>query len=252
MARKPARPTPQRSPQNNASEGGVAPESPHSDREKIIAALMRLLAEMPFEEIGVAEIAAGAGVSLAELRDRFSSKLAILAAYTKTVDRKVLAGDEAELAEEPARERLFDVLMRRIEALAPEREAIRSLMRSARRHPGLALALNAMAVNSQHWMLAAANIPAAGPLGRVRAQGLAVLFARVLRTFVGDDDPGLARTMAALDRALASGQRWSGFLDDLCHLAPRRSCLPGFRRRERRADSGRDRGHDGEEDVVSF
>jgi AcrR family transcriptional regulator len=252
MARKPAKRTPQRSPRSNASEEGAAPESPRSDRDKIIAALMTLLAEMPFEEIGLADIAAGSGVSLAELRGQFASKLAILAAHIKRIDREVLAGGEADIAEEPARERLFDVLMRRIEALAPEREAIRSLMRSARRHPGLALALNARAVNSQHWMLAAANIRVAGPLGRVRAQGLALLFARVLRTFVDDDDPGLARTMAALDRALASGQRWSGFLDDLCHLTPRRSCLPGFRRREHRADFGRDHGRDGEEDVISF
>ena len=54
------------------------------------------------------------------------------------------------MAEEPARERLFDVLMRRLEALAPYKEAVRSLLRSARRNPGLALALNAMAVRSQH------------------------------------------------------------------------------------------------------
>jgi AcrR family transcriptional regulator len=246
MARRPATRPPQRSPQHNASADGAAPDGPRGERDKIIAALMTLLAEMPFEEIGLHDLAAGAGVSLAELRGEFSSKLAILAAYIKAIDRKVLAGGEAELAEEPPRERLFDVLMRRIEALVPEREAIRSLMRSARRHAGLALALNAMAVNSQQWMLAAANIPAAGPLGRVRAQGLALLFARVLRTFVDDDDPGLARTMAALDRALASGQRWSGFLDDLCRLAPRRSCMPGSRRRERRSDYSRD----GEEDAI--
>ena len=49
----------------------------------------------------------------------------------------------------------------------------------------------------------------------VRAQGLALLFASVLRTWVDDDDPGQARTLAALDRALSSGQRWAGLLDDL-------------------------------------
>jgi hypothetical protein len=55
------------------------------------------------------------------------------------------------------------------------------------------------------------------------------LFASVLRTWVDDEDPGLARTMAALDRALARGQRWSGFLDDVlwipgavCRVRPRR------------------------------
>jgi hypothetical protein len=63
----------------------------------------------------------------------------------------------------------------------------------------------------------------------VRAQGLALLFGSVLRTWINDEDPGLARTMAALDRALARGQRWSGLLDDLlripaavCHVRPRR------------------------------
>ena len=86
--------------------------------------------------------------------------------------------------EEPARERLFDVLMRRLEALAPYKEAVRSLMRSARRNPGLALALNAMAVRSQQWMLEAAGIGASGPHGALRAQGAALMFARVLSGLV--------------------------------------------------------------------
>jgi hypothetical protein len=79
------------------------------------------------------------------------------------------------------------------------------------------------------------DIAAAGPRGMIRAQGLAVLFAGVLRTFVGDDDPGHAKTMAALDRALARGQRWSGFLDDLCAI-PKRVCGTRSRRRRRDAD----------------
>ena len=86
------------------------------------------------------------------MRAEFGSTLAIVAAHIKDIDRAVLAGGGADMAEEPARERLFDVLMRRLEALAPYKEAVRSLLRSARRNPGLALALNAMAVRSQQWM----------------------------------------------------------------------------------------------------
>ena len=48
-----------------------------------------------------------------------------------------------------------------------------------------------------------------------------MLFASVLRTWVDDDDPGQARTMAALDRALARGQRFVGLLDDLCAIPSR-------------------------------
>jgi len=206
-------------------------------RERIIAAFMALLAEKQIERIDLAEIAKRAEVSLADLRGEFSSAIAILAAHMKDVDRAVLRGGDGDMAQEPPRERLFDVLMRRLEAHAPHREAVRSLTRSAAFNPGLALALNSLAVQSQQWMLAAAAIPASGPKGMVQAQGLALLYASVLRTWLNDTDPGLARTMAALDSALARGQRWSGMLDDLLSV-PSRLCPTRTRRRPRRDDAG--------------
>jgi len=147
----------------------------------------------------------------------------------------VLAGGSADMTEEPARERLFDVLMRRLEALAPYKEAVRSLLRSARRNPGLALALNAMAVRSQQWMLEATGIGASGPRGCLRAQGAALMFARVLSVWFDDDEPGLDRTMAALGRGLSSAERWAGFLDDLCSLP--KCIMRGPRRRRRRDEA---------------
>ena len=216
MARKPTRGAPE------------LPPPSRTDREKIIDALMALLAERPFDEIGFGDIAGRSGLTLAQCRAEFSSTIAVLGAHIKEIDRKVLVGGEGDMAEEPPRERLFDVLMRRLEALAPYRVAIRSLLRSASYNPGLALALNGFAVRSQQWMLTAAGIDAAGPRGLIRAQGLALLYARVLQVWLRDDDPGLARTLAALDRELARGQRWAGFLDDLCRFVPTRC-----RRRDR-------------------
>jgi AcrR family transcriptional regulator len=217
MARTPRRPA---TPKQQAA----------SEREQVIEAFLALLADKPMEEIGFGEIAARAEVPLAQLRILFGSKLAILAAHIKEIDRQVLGSIGADMAEEPPRERLFDVLMRRLEVLAPHKAAVRSLRRSAQRNPGLALALNSMAVRSQQWMLSAADIPASGPKGALRAQGLAALYASVLRTWLDDEDEGLARTMAALDRALGRGQRLAGFLDDLfgiparlCRLRPRRT-----------------------------
>jgi AcrR family transcriptional regulator len=232
MARKPAKKSPQSS---GAASGGAAPSG---DRDKIIAGFLALLAEKRIEQIGFAEIAETAGVSLAQLRGEFGSNLAMLAGHLKAVDRAVLGEDFSDMAEEPPRERLFDVLMRRLEILAPHRAAVGSLLRSAGRNPPLALALNRLAVQSQQWMLTAADIGAAGPRGMVRAQGLALLFATVLRTWVNDDDPGLARTMAALDRALARGQRAVGLLDDLCQV-PTRICRMRnrWRRRQRPEDT---------------
>jgi len=229
MARKP------RSQKDAPKSAPVLPPPGGTDRDNIIAAFMALLAEKPFEDVGFGDICKRAGVTLAVARGEFGSTLAILAAHAKALDRKVLAGDENDMAEEPPRERLFDVLMRRIEAMAPYRDATRSLLRSAARNPGLAFALNGLALRSQRWMLTAADIDAAGPRGLIRAQGLAMLFASVLRTWVDDADEGLAKTMAALDRALGRGQRWSGMLDDLCRFSPGR-CLRRRRRRDEHED----------------
>jgi len=242
MASKSARKSAPRSGRRSARKSaalssGRQAAAPAGDREKIIAAFLDLLAGKPIERIGFAEIAEASGVSLAQLRSEFPSTLAILAAHVKTVDRAVLIEDFGDVEEEPARERLFDVLMRRIEILAPHREAVRSLLRSARRNPPLAFALNGLAVRSQQWMLTAAGIGASGPRGMIRAQGLAALFGGVLRIWIHDDDPGLARTMAALDRALARGQRFVGLIEDLCGIPARICRLRPRRRRDSSEDT---------------
>lgn len=216
--------------QSKASPSAQPPRS-GSDRDKAVDALMELLAEHPFEEIGLAEVAGRAGLKLSQLRAEFGSVLAIYAAHVKGIDRIVLAGGDEDMAQEPPRERLFDVLMRRLEALAPYKEAVRSMMNSARRNPALAVALNAIAVRSQAWMLEAAGISAAGPRGALRAQGAALMFARVVAVWLKDEEEGADRTMAALDRGLASAERWDGFVGDLCALP---ACiLRGPRRRRR-------------------
>jgi AcrR family transcriptional regulator len=222
MARKTKRP----------SKASSAPARGTTDRDKAIDALMALLAEHPFEGIGLAEVAGRAGIKLSQLRAEFGSTLVIFGAHMKAIDAVVLDGCDAEMAEETVRERLFDVLMRRLEALGPYKDAVRSIMRSARRNPGLALALNAMALRSQKWMLEAAGIGTSGARGALRAQGAALMFGRLLGVWIDDDEEGLDRTMAALDRGLSSAARWAGFVDDLCSIP--RCVMRGPRRRRRR------------------
>jgi AcrR family transcriptional regulator len=235
MARRPPR-RPASTPRNISGSDKPA-------RERVIAALLALLEDKPFEEIGLPELATTAGLTLAELRAEYSSTLAVLAAWIKETDRAVLAGGDADMAEEPPRERLFDVLMRRLEVLTPSKGAIRSLARSARRHPSLALALNGIAVRSQQWMLAAADLPSSGPRGMMRAQGLAMIFGSVLRTWLNDEDEDLAATMAALDRALGRGEHLAGLLDDMCAI-PAALRAAGERLRSRRRAPRRDEGED--------
>jgi AcrR family transcriptional regulator len=198
-------------------------------REKILGAFLTLLAEKRFERIELSEVARLANVSLADLRGEFGSTFDIVASFMRETDKKVLSGGEQltldpELADQSARDRLFDVLMRRFEALAPHREAVRSLYRSARTNPQLAMGLNKLAVRSQQWMLSSAGIGSSGMIGGMRAQALAGFFARAMQTWLDDEDPGLARTMASLDRQLATAERLAGFAREMCRFVP--GCRP--------------------------
>lgn len=192
----------------------------NTHRDAVVSAFMALLAEKRFNEIDLNAVAGKAGVSLADLRGEFGSTFDMLAAFYRDVDKKVLAANDPDMAGAPGRERLFDVLMRRIETVKPYKAALQSLAQSAQRDPSLLWGLNKLSLRSQQWMLAAAGIDSAGMAGRLRAQGLVLVMARTLRVWFEDDDEGLARTMAALDRELSNGERVIGMFDDVSRFMP--------------------------------
>ncbi|SDU29155.1 TetR/AcrR family transcriptional regulator [Stappia sp. ES.058] len=182
-------------------------------KQKIVSAFLSLLAEKGWTGFDMSDVAEGAGVKLSVLRGAFATKTACFKAFVADIDQTVLDRVDPEMSDEPARDRLFDVLMTRLDALQPHREAVRALMTAARKDPQLALTLNADARVSQRWMLTAAGLPSSGVRAQMIAQGLVVAFSRVVDVWLDDEDPGLARTMSALDRQLDDGEVWLSRLD---------------------------------------
>jgi AcrR family transcriptional regulator len=204
-------------------------------KQKIVSAFLSLLAEKGWSGFDMNDVAEAAGVKLSVLRGAFASKTACFKAFLADIDQTVLDSVDPEMTDEPARDRLFDVLMSRLDALQPHREAVRALMIAARKDPQLALTLNAEARVSQRWMLTAAGLPSSGFRAQMIAQGLVVAFSRVVDVWLDDEDPGLARTMSALDKQLDDGEVWlsrldraAGFLKPLMRRArkPRRDERP--------------------------
>jgi AcrR family transcriptional regulator len=190
-----------------------------SKRDIIVDALMEIAAERRWEDISIHDVAVRAGLSLADFRDQFPSKGAVLAAASRRIDRIVLDGTTNDLAGEPAKDRLFDVLMRRLDAMAPWREALRNVFEWARRDPVSATALNSMALNSMRFMLEAADISSEGSTGHIKLQGLVLAWTRILEVWFDDEDTALARTMAALDRELSRGEMLVARVEDVSRLA---------------------------------
>lgn len=198
----------------------AAAPAPKSDgaagepRARIVDALMALAGEQPFEEISIGAICARAGVTLADFRDAFPSKGAVLAGFSKRIDRVVLLQQNGELAAEEPKERLFDVLMRRLDAMSPYREGLREVTQWLRREPLAALAVNQVVVNSMRFMLEAAGLESDGFGGALKLQGLALAWRRIVGVWL-DDEPDLAKTLAALDRELTRGERAIAGIDGL-------------------------------------
>lgn len=217
-----------------------------SKRDVIVQSLMQLAASRPWDDIEITDIAKAANISLLEFREHFPSKGAVLAAFSRMIDQKVLEGTSDVFAGGSARERVFDIFVRRLDALTPYKEALRRIASSLSHDPVSLLAINKVMLNSQRFMLAAVGLRTEDSLGTIKLQGAVIVFAEALRTWLQDDDPSLARTLARLDRGLKRSEFLLNRADDLRRLTgPLRILGRAFTERDyTRAD--RSRQEDGE------
>ena len=177
----------------------------------IHAAAMRAAAGIGWRRTRLADIAGEAGLSLADLHARYTSKEAVLDGFVRHIDGIVLtAAQQAGDDDSSYRDRLFDILMRRFDALNPHKDGIRAVVRDAG-SGGVAEILcgGCRLLRSMRWMLEAAGISTAGWLGGLRVKGLAVVFAATVQVWLRDDSEDMAKTMAALDRNLKRAEQFA-------------------------------------------
>jgi AcrR family transcriptional regulator len=171
--------------------------------DAIVDATLRLAGERGWRGLSMAEIADAAGLSLSEVHRHYRCKAQILCAFMARIDRQVLDGTDPEIAAEPVRDRLFDLVMRRLDALKPYKPGVQALARALmRRPPAAALVAAGPLMASLQWMLTAARIEPWGPLQPLQLKGFALIYLSVLRVWLADDGEDQAKTMAALDKAL--------------------------------------------------
>ncbi len=195
----------------------------HTDR--VIDAVMQLVLVDGWARLTMGRVAQTSGLSLAELFALFPSKQTILSAFFRRIDTATAnALDPDADPEASARDRLFEVVMARFDALLPYKEAVRMISRDMRCDPvGLVCTIAAFR-RSLSWMLECAGLSSSGLRGAVRRKGLAAIYAYTFAVWLGDDSEDMAKTMAALDRRLAGAERMV-----------RQTC--GFRGQTGRADA---------------
>ncbi|HUB94359.1 MAG TPA: helix-turn-helix domain-containing protein [Stellaceae bacterium] len=184
--------------------------TPATPENRLIDAALTLAARQGWRQTGLADIAAEARMSLAEVYALHRSKAGILVAFLRRVDAEVLGGADAG-SDEGRRDRLFDTLMRRFEALKPHKAAVRAILRDSVGRPAAVLGVAALR-RSMRWMLEASGIATTGCRGRLMISASLALYGSVMRVFLNDDSDDLAATMAALDRALKRAEGWCRYL----------------------------------------
>jgi AcrR family transcriptional regulator len=154
--------------------------------------------------LSLAAIAAAAELPILRVYRVFRSKQAILGGLFRRIDEFVLA-------EPPTpRDRLFDLLMRRFDALQPYKSALDVLRRELPSDPVTAVCAGNTLLRSMRWMLEAADIPTDGVRGAVVVRLAAAAYLSTMRVWRSDDSADLGRTMAALDVRLRRIERWFG------------------------------------------
>jgi len=171
-------------------------------------AFWRVVARHGWHGTTFALIAAESGETLAELRARYATPVDLLRAHARAVDQAVLEGTvPGQFGFGSARDRVFDLLMRRFDTLSPHREGVLRMQRDLMRDPLSVLLLSPILMASMAWTLEGAGVSTAGIAGALRVQGLAGVWVAAARAWDGDESADLGATMAALDRALDQAER---------------------------------------------
>lgn len=163
--------------------------------DPVFSAMLDLASERPWREVSLRDIAAKAGVPLADLFARATGKPELLAQLS-------CAFDVASLGIEPTQDAdphdsLFDAIMARVEAMEPHRAALTVIARESVGASWNGLVFASHFPRTARAILLGAGLDATPP----RVVAMTAVWARIARVW-RDDEGALNRTMAEIDKQL--------------------------------------------------
>lgn len=190
----------------------------HTEQDAaLIAAALAIAADKGWRAVTVMDAARAAEIPLPLARERFPSRAAILMGLGRMADQAVLAEVPTDGS---VRDRLFDLLMRRLDAFQQHRAGVVAVLRALPSDPATAIMLACATRRSMRWMLDAAGVPSGGLGGELRLRGLIGVWLWAVRAWEKDDSQDLSATMAALDTALGRAEQAAKWLGGRREAAP--------------------------------
>lgn len=163
-----------------------------------------------WRSLSIAEAAGEADLPLGRVRERFPSRTAVLTRFGRLADQAALAETPTEGT---VRDRLFDLVMRRIDFHQVHRSGVLAVFQALPAEPQTAVLLKCVSRRSMAWMLDAAGVSTGGITGQLRVVGMLGVWLWTIRAWQKDEGVDLAATMSALDKALAQADGLAALLD---------------------------------------
>ncbi|MEQ3651165.1 hypothetical protein [Hyphomonas sp.] len=172
--------------------------------DKGLLAALGLAADTPWADLTLADIAGAVGINLSEFHGLAGKD--DLAAHADPYFDKAMS-EEGVSRDESPRERLFDVIMLRFEAMEAHRAGLMSLMTYRDRTPSLLLTLPLARKRSADWALVSAGLDnrSGAPAG-LKSVAIGYVIAKAERAWRKEISGDFALTMAALDRGLRDAE----------------------------------------------
>ena len=163
----------------------------------IIGTAMRLCAERGWRSLRMADIAEAAKMTEAELRSVFADKTTLLQYFYDGLEP-----DTMELVpEDSVRDRLFAVMMERLDLATPYREAMIKM-----HHEGMPKVALCRTKSWLGTLPKAVGATEGMGLKTLQTMALGAIWMMVIPVWFEDDTPDLARTMATLDQQLSNAE----------------------------------------------
>jgi len=182
-------------------------------RRDLARAALLLASASPWREVTLVQLA---GAASRPVSDFYAASLGeAVDCVEEAFDRAI--GEDLDKLDpgQSVRDRLFDLIMRRFEAMEPHRAAVIAMEAGQDRDPVLMGAAHQRHVRCARWVLALAGLEADGMTGNARAQGLGVIIGQARAAWRSDDAGDFNKTMASLDKNLRRAEemfgRWAGF-----------------------------------------
>lgn len=178
--------------------------APRNLPERILETALAMAEESGWSGVNFHTIADELGVSMTEIRRHYRDLDAVADAWFALALDAMLAPTERYVADLPARERLYALMLRWFGALEPHRvvtgEMLAGKMHLPHPHRWVPMIFNLS--RTIQLLRDAAGLEAGGRRRQVEEIGLTTLFLTTLWIWLRDDTPGQERTRRFLERSL--------------------------------------------------